>query len=262
METGKFIFISYTTKDCEAVEEVLKILDGRGVEYWKAPEAIPPGSSYAREIPVAIKNCSMVLLFMSKNSQSSIWVEKEVDNAINNGKEIVPLLLDDSPIEDVFLFYLNNVQMIPWYSDKKAGESRMLSSVGKYFDVGAERGFAQPKHEGRVPAKKELPPVGQEPARQPVVPKRSVRFSDQVKGFMNRIPLSCEQCGGALVEQKRSGIFVCMKCGAENYDDFRIIRDFLNENGPAPMSVIVNATGIPHRIVKNYQQIGERYIRN
>lgn len=48
----------------------------------KAPDMIPVGSNYAREIPRAIRECDLFLLILSKESQESVWVEKEVDSAI------------------------------------------------------------------------------------------------------------------------------------------------------------------------------------
>ena len=88
------------------------MLDKMGISYWIAPDMIPAGSNYAREIPGAIQCCEVFLLVLSKNSQQSIWVEKEIDSAINYRKTIVPFQIDDEPLTDMFRVHLNNVQTI------------------------------------------------------------------------------------------------------------------------------------------------------
>ena len=88
MGTDSYWFISHCSRDIEIVEQIVHILERCGISYWKAPEMIPPGSNYAREIPKALKNCSIFLFIVSRASQSSIWVEKEVDVAINCRKKL------------------------------------------------------------------------------------------------------------------------------------------------------------------------------
>ena len=111
----KSVFISYSSKNRELVHKIVRVLEHIGVSYWKAPDMIPVGSNYAREIPRAIRECDLFLLILSKESQESVWVEKEVDSAICYKKNIVPFKIDDTPMNDTFSFYLNNVQMIPYY---------------------------------------------------------------------------------------------------------------------------------------------------
>lgn len=87
-------------------------------------EMIPAGSNYAREIPRAIAQCQVFLLVISSYSQESIWVEKEIDCAINDRKTIVPLKLTEDDLSDMFRFYLNNVQTIS-YAENPAEALRL-----------------------------------------------------------------------------------------------------------------------------------------
>ena len=57
----KDVFISYSSKDFDKVNSVKNILEINGISCWMAPQCIPPGSSYAKEIPMAIKNCKVYL---------------------------------------------------------------------------------------------------------------------------------------------------------------------------------------------------------
>ena len=57
----KEVFISYSSKDFERVNRIKEILETNGISCWMAPQCIPAGSNYAREIPAAIKNCKVFL---------------------------------------------------------------------------------------------------------------------------------------------------------------------------------------------------------
>ena len=80
---GHQVFISYSTKDTTQAEWVRKILENNGITCWIAPRNIPGGSNYAREIPAAIRECQVFVLMLSHHSESSIWVSKELDLAVN-----------------------------------------------------------------------------------------------------------------------------------------------------------------------------------
>ena len=129
MAQEQSVFISYSSRDAEFVKRIIKQLDRMGVSYWKAPEMIPAGSSYAREIPKAIQKCSVFLLVLSPTSQDSIWVEKEIDNAICNRKTIIPFEIREVVLNDTFRFYLNNVQMISFARNPETAFEQLRSQI-------------------------------------------------------------------------------------------------------------------------------------
>ena len=132
----KSVFISYSSKNKELVHKIVRVLEHIGVSYWKAPDMIPVGSNYAREIPRAIRECDLFLLILTKESQESVWVEKEVDSAICYKKNIVPFKIDDTPMNDTFSFYLNNVQMIPYYLGEVAAVKSLCEQLQPYTTGG------------------------------------------------------------------------------------------------------------------------------
>lgn len=151
MAEAKSVFISYSSKDKKLVGKIIKLLDQAGVSYWIAPDMIPVGSNYAREIPRAIRECEMFLLILSKESQESVWVEKEVDSAICCKRNIVPVKIDETPMNDIFSFYLNNVQMIPYFSGEmeafQALWEQLQPLVNKRSQKNALAASEQPKHD-------------------------------------------------------------------------------------------------------------------
>ena len=160
MAEAKSVFISYSSKDKKLVDKIVKLLDRAGVTYWIAPDMIPVGSNYAREIPRAIRECEMFLLILSKESQESVWVEKEVDSAICCKKNIVPVKIDETPMNDIFSFYLNNVQMIPYF----AGEMEAFQALWDQLQplVGKDK---RPQQNGGVTSERSKSGTGKDAAK-------------------------------------------------------------------------------------------------
>ena len=258
MANDKTVFISYSSSDRELVNQIIHILESLGISYWIAPEMIPVGSNYAREIPKAIQNCRVFLLMLSAKSQESIWVEKEIDSAICYKKSIIPFQIDDTPLNDMFRFYLNNVQMIPYSQDKKQGITllkQQLSQLSVSLEpmekqrsdirINVSDAAKTIDEKKSVVTNKEVisNPIKEESKKKAV--KRSNAF------IMNEVPTECEICGERLT-QTGVGIYECVSCGKEHYDTFQTIRNYLTEKGPTPALIIEKETGIPRRVIDYY----------
>ena len=68
---------------------------------------------------------------------------------------------------------------------------------------------------------------------------------------INRIPLTCRNCGSKNLSNVSMGIYRCDDCGTENYDDYQTVRNYLDKVGMAPALVIEKETGVPRRVI-NY----------
>lgn len=267
MSFPKYVFISYSSKDIVKVNKIVELLESMNVEYWKAPEKIPAGSSYANEIVNAIENCSLFLVILSENAQSSIWVEKEIDCALSSAKEVIPYNIDNCVLVNAFKFYLNNVQMIhdtpgsPEGIDKLKGFLRPLqpaesksSGTNVNIPMAPEQKIPAPKApDPKAAAKKSNLKTATQTDSNTVVKRyqRGMRMDDMWN--LNRVPVVCKHCGGSLTHVA-GGVYVCNECKAENYDDFRTIRNYLIEHGPCSALELSKALGIPMKIIKNWQK--------
>jgi hypothetical protein len=108
-----YVFISYSTKNSEYANAIRKVLTDKGIQTWMAPGNIPVGSTYAGEITRALKGASGLVLVLTDDAQSSEWVDREVERAINYGKPIVPIALGELTLNDNFELYLGNKQIVP-----------------------------------------------------------------------------------------------------------------------------------------------------
>lgn len=123
------VFMSYSSKEYEIAEQIRSRIAAEGITTWMAPGSIEGGRSYAEQIPRAIRNCQVFVLVFSQNAMSSIWVSREVDRALNEGKRILPFVIEDAPLSDEFNFYLTNVQRYPAYLNFERELQRMIRDI-------------------------------------------------------------------------------------------------------------------------------------
>ncbi len=261
------VFISYSSKDTQIIKKIIKQLTEAGIRYWKAPEMIPAGSNYAREIPRAIEKCGVFVLMISESSQDSIWVEKEIDCAINARKTIVPLNLTGAPMSEMFRFYLNNVQTIDYSVDEEAAMQQFLDRLKGLVDT------ADVNSEVKTPAESSVQERMSQPAysksfsaavKQMKLPEGrsgSSRKAESLFGTpapersnalnLNQIPVKCQCCGGQLRQIAR-GTYCCVDCGQEEYDSYQKVRNYLDKEGPRSVTQIMRATGVPRATIEYF----------
>ena len=183
----KQVFISYKSEEFDEALWVKTALEQQGISCWMAPMCITGGASYAAEIPAAINNCSVFVLVLSEKVQQSKWVPRELDQAINAGKIIMPFMLEDCELKDEFKFYLSNIQRYFAYQDKPgtmAIMSREIRSVlGIPEPVVEEPPVEQPaepeKPEQKEPVKKATPE--KEPVKKATPEKEPVQAKPKKK---------------------------------------------------------------------------------
>ncbi len=125
----KDVFISYKAEDFDDANWVKTRLERNGISCWLAPGSIPGGSSYAVEIPRAIRHCKAFVLLLSEKAQRSKWVPRELDQAINANKIVLPFMLEDCALKDDFNFYLTNVQRYAAYESKADAIEKMIREI-------------------------------------------------------------------------------------------------------------------------------------
>lgn len=256
------VFISYSSKDTQIIKKILKQMTEAGINYWKAPEMIPAGSNYAREIPRAIDKCRVFVLMISEASQESIWVEKEIDCAINARKTIVPLNLTGAPMSEMFRFYLNNVQTIDYSSDEEAAMQQFLETLSGLVENVAEKKHPEETQQEKVvhqpysqsfsAAVKQMKlPEGRSGSSR----KQETIFSSVSERAnalnLNQIPVACQRCGGQLSQIAR-GTYQCVDCGQEEYDSYQKVRNYLDKEGPRSVTQIMRATGVPRGTIEYF----------
>ena len=261
---NKSVFISYSSKDERYIKKMTQMLEKMGITYWIAPDMIPAGSNYAREIPSAIQNCDIFLLVLSKASQQSIWVEKEIDSAIYYRNTIVPFQIDDSPMTDMFRFYLNNVQTIYCANRPKDAIEELKQRLRTLLKLTAEsiHNPGGKKDRGESSTSKEETTEGRDSENKdaPTEQESEIAIARRKRESFLRssgIPTACGYCGGDLEKISR-GVYRCKKCGRENYDYFQTVRNFLRKYGAKPAIIIERETGVPRHVIEQF--VSDEYL--
>ena len=125
------VFISYSRKDNKIVQSVVGSLREAGYSCWMDVDGIESSDRFKRVLVRAIKESKIVLFFSSVNSNSSEWIVKEIDIAVEFNKPILPILLDDAPYDDSIMFDLKGLDYV-LYQDgcsRSIGFEKLLRSL-------------------------------------------------------------------------------------------------------------------------------------
>lgn len=190
------VFISYSSKDIAQAQAVRGVLEQNGITCWMAPADIPGGSNYTKEIPSAIRGCQAFVLMLSDNAQHSHWVLKELDNAVNEGKIILPFQLEDVPLSDEFNFLLTGAQRYDAYQKKTEALQMLVARIKAIID-------ATPQKE---PASQPAPQPEPVPEPQPVKEKKPFFKKPEPAPAHKTAPVSldgaiCPACGSLDVKR-------------------------------------------------------------
>jgi hypothetical protein len=91
------VFISYAQQDKPIADAVCAKLEFRNIRCWIAPRDIPPGKSFPEAIIEGIDEGKVVVLIFSSFANKSPHVTRELTNAVNKGRIIIPFRIEDVP---------------------------------------------------------------------------------------------------------------------------------------------------------------------
>lgn len=165
---GKYVFISYKVEEFDQALAVKNHLEANYIPCWMAPMSIRGGQSYAQEIPPAIHNSSAFVLILSQKAQESKWVPRELDQAINSEKVVLPYVVENCPLRSDFSFYLTNVQRYDAFREPDAALERMTADIQRLLGITPPPPPEEPEPE--VPAEPPKPKVAK-----PKPPKKEVK---------------------------------------------------------------------------------------
>jgi tetratricopeptide (TPR) repeat protein len=109
--TEPYVFVCYAHKDSDSVYADLMQIHSNGIHLWY-DEGISAGSSWRGDIATAIKGAAKFLFYISETSLASSHCLREVDYALSNDIEILPVYLDDSGLPGELELVLNRVQAL------------------------------------------------------------------------------------------------------------------------------------------------------
>lgn len=124
MQNQKFFF-SYSRHDTDLVKKLADDLKKAGANVWLDQQDIPVGENWDTAIQHALNEASGVLLVLSSTSVQSQNVLDEASFALDQGKRIIPLLIE--PCEVPFRFARK--QYIDFMTDYSLGLQSLLQTL-------------------------------------------------------------------------------------------------------------------------------------
>ncbi|MCL2386144.1 MAG: toll/interleukin-1 receptor domain-containing protein [Defluviitaleaceae bacterium] len=106
------VFISHSTKDKATADKIVASLEQNEVTCWIAPRNISAGVNYGAAITRAIRDCKVLLLIYSENSNASEAVFREVQKGFEERRTLIPVRIDNIPASDDLSFYLSGIQWV------------------------------------------------------------------------------------------------------------------------------------------------------
>lgn len=138
IDCGKHVFISYSSKEMEVATKVCTYLEANGIPCWIAPRNVDAGSNYASQIVSALKQCEILVLLASENTNASGHVSNEVSIAFDNKKIIIPFKLQDFNFTDEYLYFLGRKHWIEAHKDFNASLIVLKETIFALSDVFTE----------------------------------------------------------------------------------------------------------------------------
>lgn len=136
MGFSKPIFISYSRIDKNIVFPFVKRIEQElNTICWIDFEGIESGSQFEEVIVNAIEESDVVLFMLSDSSINSKWTKREVLYAEDEGKRIVPVVIDGKELRKWFKFHFGNVDYIDINEEEQC--DKLLNNLSSW--IGVER---------------------------------------------------------------------------------------------------------------------------
>jgi len=119
-------FVSYSREDWEFVLRLAEDLKARGAKVWMDKLDIRAGQRWEREVETAVRGCSRMLVILSPTSVGSSNVLAEAAFAIDEGKEVIPVLYQECEIP----FRLRPFQYADFRTSYDEGLQELLATLG------------------------------------------------------------------------------------------------------------------------------------
>jgi hypothetical protein len=133
------VFISYSNEnetDRQVADMICTKLKSRGIPCWVAHRDIAAGQNWPDEISKAITNSRIMILVISIYAQKSRWVSREVTQAANENKIIIPFFIENVSLQKGFKLQLGDCQVINAYpSPMKHHFDLLLKFVWQHLGI-------------------------------------------------------------------------------------------------------------------------------
>jgi hypothetical protein len=124
------VFVSHSTEDAAIARQVAGALRAARVGVWIAPDSIKPGEAYNEAIVAGLRACETLAVLVSRSSNVSKHVAREVVLADGQGKRIIPIRIEAVEPSDGLTYYLSMPQWVEWHAHGASALAPMIAMLG------------------------------------------------------------------------------------------------------------------------------------
>jgi formylglycine-generating enzyme required for sulfatase activity len=106
------VFISYPHQDKAVADAACAKLEAQGIRCWIAPRDIAPSAEWAASIVQAIDKSKVMVLIFSSYANQSKQVHREVQQAFDGEKPVVPFRIENVLPENTLRYYMGSVHWL------------------------------------------------------------------------------------------------------------------------------------------------------
>ncbi|MGN0378697.1 MAG: DUF6273 domain-containing protein [Butyrivibrio sp.] len=121
-----YIFISHSSNDASKAADICELLEKNGNKCFIAPRDIRSGYEYAEEIINGVDNADVMLLLLSKASNESPHVLREVERAVSKGLPVIVYKMEDVELTKSMEYFLMTHQ---WLNEKKGSYEELMKCI-------------------------------------------------------------------------------------------------------------------------------------
>lgn len=122
-------FISHAKADEKKASAIASALEAKGFKCWIAPRDVKPGRSYGDEIIRGIESTRSFVLVLSKASNDSAFVAREVERAVSKKKPIFAVRIADVQPAPSLELFISGTQWIDAFPGRLAAHVDRLVNM-------------------------------------------------------------------------------------------------------------------------------------
>ncbi len=130
-----YIFISHSSKDAESAEKVCTLLEHAGHQCFIAPRDIRSGREYAEELMLGIERSDALVVILSKHSNTSPHVLREVEHAASKSIPILVYKMEEVVLTKSMEYFLMTHQ---WVNQKVDTDFHVILDCVEALQSGRE----------------------------------------------------------------------------------------------------------------------------
>ena len=138
------VFVSYSRADKRLVTPIVAVIRASGVNAFRDEDSIRPGEKWSMVIAESVADCRTMLVFWSASASRSEAMKQEYSLAINLGKAVVPVVIDETALSpELATYQAVDLRGLVTKSALHARWNRLLRWLERFAGPGADLALSE-----------------------------------------------------------------------------------------------------------------------